>query len=249
MTDVRVELDEHVGVVSLSRPDVRNALTPEMLDALRSAPQQLIDRGARALLLVGDGRSFCAGFDLSLCQRDPSGGVMRALLTGLSESIVAWRAVRVPTVLCAHGAAIAGGAALLGAFDVVVSHNTAKVGYPVLKLGVSPAVSAPFMRLGAGDGPTRARLLEPELISGARAHEVGLVHELEPDAEAARARSMELARELAHKPPGAIAATKQLLDATTPIADQAADALDVSRSLTGGPEERERLAALPMRKP
>jgi len=232
---------EHIGPVArlaMDRPDQRNALTPTSLAALSAHAREVTDAGARALILAGEGKSFCAGFDLTLCKDDPN--AMRELLTGLSKAIVTLRSLPIPVVAAVQGAAIAGGAALLGGADVVVADRDAKIGYPVVRIGVSPAVSAPFMQSGIGDGPTRARMLDTELISGERAHEIGLVHELVDSRNDVAPRALELANDLAAKPAGAMAVTKswcmELADAS--MADRA---FDVSLSLTGGDEERELL--------
>lgn len=240
---VRTTIEAGVAVVALDRPDVRNALTPDMLEAVREAPSVAERDGARCVLLRGAGPAFCAGFDLTLCQDDDN--AVGVLLTGLSHAIAALRDGPLPVVLCAHGAAIAGGAALLGGADIVVADASAKIGYPVLRLGISPAVSAPFLRLGVGDGACRTRLIDTKIHDAVAAERIGLVHELTPNAEAAQAKATEIARSLASKPPSAIAATKRWLNELDQAAgDVRARALEASLSLTGGAEERERLIAM-----
>ena len=234
---IGVEHDGPVACVTLKRPDQRNALTPEMLDALADAARATPASGARALLLAGEGRVFCAGFDLTLCRESPDGSAMRALLTGLSGAIIAMRDLPIPVVLACHGAAIAGGCALLGGADVVVADRGAKLGYPVVRLGVSPAVSAPFLRTAVGDGACRTRLLDTDLIDGVRAHEVGLVHELVGSREEVLPRALRVARALAGKPAWAVAATKRWCNELAPT-NGAQRALGVSLSLTGGEEEQ-----------
>lgn len=241
---IRTERDGGVALLVFDRPDKRNALTPDMLAAFTAAAREAA-RDAGALVLAGNGRAFCAGFDLALCHAAPDGSVMRELLAGLSGAIRALRELPVPVVAAAHGAAIAGGCALLGGADIVVTDRAAKLGYPVLPLGVSPAVSAPFLRLGIGDGPTRARLLDPGLISGERALRLGLAHECVDDSDQVRPRAIELARSLAAKPAPALRATKRWLNELDATAAATADAaLQASLSLTGSSEEREALARM-----
>ncbi len=240
---IRVDRDGRIAVVALDRPDQRNALTPEMLNTLRGRAAEAA-QDAGALVLRGEGPVFCAGFDLKMCRAVPDGSVMRALLTGLSEAIATLRGLPIPVVIAAHGAAIAGGCALLGGADVVVADRGAKLGYPVVKIGVSPGVSAPFLRPGVGDGATRTRLLDPDLISGEEAARIGLVHELVDRPEDVLPRAMEAARGLAEKPAHAIAATKRWLGEIEAVGNQARRALDVSLGLAGSDEERARLAAM-----
>lgn len=241
---IRVELDGAVASVILDRPEKRNALTPEMLASLISGVSQVRATAARVIVLRGEGSVFCAGFDLTLCQGHPDGSVMRSLLSGLSEAIEALRSQPRPVVIAAHGAAVAGGCALLGAGDVVVTNDEAKLGYPVVRLGVSPAVSAPFLRLRTGDGSARERLLDPSVISGKEAARIGLVSKSVATAGEVVTWAMEEARAMAAKPPTAMAATRGLIEEIEGASEQAWLALGVSLSLTGKDEERRLLPAV-----
>lgn len=234
---IKVHRDGPVAAITLARPDKRNALTPEMLASLSTAVQQVAATDARVILLAGEGAAFCAGFDLTLCKDRPDGAVLRALLTGLSEAIQALRDQPRPVVLAAHGAAIAGGAALLGAADFVLTHDDAKIGYPVVRLGVSPAVSVPFLRLRVGDGPARELLLNSRLISGKNAAARGLATLCLPTADEVLPAAATLAAELAEKPADAMAATRRWL-AELEGPTRGWDALRASLALTGGDEER-----------
>lgn len=240
---IRVEHDGPVAVLVLDRADKRNALTPAMLGALRDGAIEAA-RTARALLMRGEGPVFCSGFDLRLCRDAPDGSVMRALLTGLSDAIVTMRSLSVPVVAAAHGAAIAGGCALLGGADIVVADRDAKFGYPVVRIGVSPAVSAPFMSASVGYGGARARLLDSGIIGGAEAARLGLVHHLVDRPDEVLARATRAARSLADKPGRAASATRAWLLELERIGDTAERALEASLEIAGSDEERTRLAAL-----
>lgn len=240
---IRVEHDGPVAALVLDRADKRNALTPAMLAALRECAVEAA-KSARALLIRGEGPVFCSGFDLRLCRDAPDGSVMRALLAGLSDAIMTLRSLPIPITAAAHGAAIAGGCALLGGVDLVVADRDAKLGYPVVRIGVSPAVSAPFLGASIGPGAARARLLDSGLIDGAEAARLGLVHHLVDRPEDVLPRAAETARALADKPGGAVAATRAWLLELERIGDDAVRSLGVSTALAGGDEERSRLAAL-----
>ena len=240
---IHSETNGDIVVISLDRAEKRNAMLPEMLAKLEGA---LIAAGAaRAIALVGAGKVFCAGFDLKVCAADASGQTMRELLTGLSSVVRTMRSVRAPVVLGVHGAAVAGGCALLGGADVVLADRGAKLGYPVVKIGVSPAVSSPFMLASITPGRVRSRLVDPALIDADRALQIGLVHELVESADEVRARTIEIAQHLASKPGHGTFYTKHWLnEITAGMTDQAQAGLDVSLSLTGGDEERTMLSAL-----
>ncbi|MEQ9096179.1 MAG: enoyl-CoA hydratase/isomerase family protein [Phycisphaerales bacterium] len=228
---------ERIGDVErliLSRPDRRNALTPAMLADLAGHIERAGD--ARALLLLGEGRVFCAGFDLDLCVGQQGEANLRSLLTDLSRCVAAMRALPIPVVIGVQGAAIAGGCALLGGGDVVIAHPDAKLGYPVTRLGISPAVSAPFIAVAPGQA--RRLMLDPGLIDARRAHRIGLVHELHDEPAA---RAMEQAEHWCAKPAHALADTKHWLNELSPA--DASQGLDTSLSLVGNDESHRLLAA------
>lgn len=239
-TEWRAQSPRPVAIIWLDRPDKKNALTPGMLDDLCSALIQSSDKAA-AIVLAGKGDAFCAGFDLSLCKLNSR--ALEDLLIGLSRAIRLMRDLPVPIVLASHGAAIAGGCALLGGADIVVTHTTCKLGYPVVRLGISPAVSAPFLMPTIGSGKTRERMLGGNLISGQEALDCGLAHAMAATAEQVVDEACIIADHLAAKPSVGITATKQWLNELDP-APMAGAALNTSLSLVGTREERERLAKL-----
>ncbi|MCA3004153.1 MAG: enoyl-CoA hydratase/isomerase family protein [bacterium] len=210
LTDVRVEDHAGVRIVLLDRPAKRNALTPAMLATVADLVRTFAaDQSAKALVLGGEGPVFCGGFDLKMCLSRP--GTTAALLTGLAELIDLLDGCDKPVVIAAHGGAIAGGCALLGAADGVIGNQTGQYGYPVLKLGLSPAVSAPALAELIGWGAARRRLLDVGLIDGHEARRLGLLHQLMDWPEDVLPKAVRLAANLASKPPEGYAATKQLL--------------------------------------
>ncbi len=260
-----------VAEIILDRPEKRNALTPAMLSDITARALELAaDPTVRAILLRGEGGVFCAGFDLSLCQPPPpvlpgevpesssrrsaaagAEGVRASqpladMLRGLSVAIRTLRRIEKPVVIAARGAAIAGGCALLGGADLVIAERGCKLGYPVLKLGISPAVNAPSLMLAVGARATRERLLDPELISGDEAFRIGLVDRLVDTPEDVVPRAQIEAVKLAEKPPQAFAATKRWLNEVDGSdQDEVFEkALAASLSVVGSAEELERLEKL-----
>lgn len=237
---VTVEVRAGVAVVGLNRPEKRNALTPDSVDALCRALQSAVSAQA-AVVLTGAGGVFCGGFDLRLCHE--RAGTLAHLLHGLARAITILRASEKPVVVAAQGAAIAGGCALLGGADFVVTNAAALLGYPVTPLGISPAVSAPYLAQRIGTGAARERLLDPGLIDGVEAARIGLVDECIENAEDVLARAVERAQSFAAKPPHAFAATKRLLREMEDLngASRGENALWVSVRLAENAEQRQAL--------
>jgi enoyl-CoA hydratase/carnithine racemase len=239
---IQIEPLGHVSIIRLDRPDKRNAQTPKMLANLAAA----IDRAmsAHAIVLSGVGEVFCAGFDLTLCREDDA--VLGDLLTGLARAVWTIRQAPCPVVVSSHGAAIAGGCALAAAGDIVVTNKDAKLGYPVVRLGISPAVNAPTLRATVGEGPARTRQLDPALIDGAEALRVGLAHHCVDTVAQCEPLAVKLAQELERKPRLGLAYTKRWLGQLDGTLDHARldEGLRTSMDLVGSAEQRERLAEL-----
>jgi enoyl-CoA hydratase len=238
--------------VMFNRPESRNALLPDTLNKF----EQLLDAvppTTSALLIGGHGAAFCSGFDLTKCRDDPAGETLHALLLGLSRCVSRLHQLPIPVVIAAQGAAIAGGCALLGGADLIVSNRDAKLGYPVVSLGISPAVSAPYLMAQIGPGACRSRLLDPRLISGSDAHSMGLVTHVVNDPNEVLPKALSLATKLAQSSPRSMAATRTWLrELGGPAERDAALGAEVSLNLVNSAEQRQLLPrawATPARAP
>lgn len=238
---IETRWDNSIASILFNRPEKKNALTPPMLS--RFVDEVVATQSkARAVVIGGVGDAFCSGFDLSLCESDPT--ALESLLRGLTAAILALRRHPSPVLIAAHGAAIAGGCALLGGADIALSNADAKLGYPVVLLGISPGVSGPFLAAAVGSGNARARMLDPRLISGRDALNIGLVHECLATPSEVLPRAASIAAELAGKPRSGMESTKSWLNELDHTTDDqiASAALHASLALVGTPEQRERLA-------
>ncbi|MBX3354120.1 MAG: enoyl-CoA hydratase/isomerase family protein [Phycisphaeraceae bacterium] len=213
---VIVERSESVVSLTLNAPAKRNALGTAMFDALEQALAEAAqsvneDRGASLLRLRGRGNTFCAGFDLTEAAAGDGGEVLAHFLMRLSGVLRALR--RGPWIAVAEvrGAALAGGCALLSACDFVVAADDALFGYPVHRLGLSPAVTAPFLSATVGSGAARSLLLSGERIDGAEALRRGLVTHAVAPGEVGAA-SEHLLAQLGAKGPVALLETKRWLN-------------------------------------
>lgn len=210
MSDAHLELVPRgrVAIIRLNRPAAKNAMTPAMLDAVIAAVETCREQ-QQAIVIAGAGGVFSSGFDLRLIAADAA--VMDQLLERLSRLVFALKHHERPVVVAAAGVAIAGACALIGGADLAVADEHAKLGYPVLRLGLSPAVSAPFLTRQVVSGAARRMMLDTTLISGREAHAIGLVAECVATPAEVEPRAITLAEELAAKPFGALAATRRWL--------------------------------------
>lgn len=200
-----------IATIALNDPAKRNALSLAMFDALDLAMASIAsDQTIHVVILRGEGAAFCAGFDLGAAVDDPS--LLPQFILRLSRLNRALRRLPQVVVAAVHGAAIAGGCALLSACDFVVVAPDARLGYPVHALGISPAVTIPTLRQMLSDGTARALLMSGELIDGIEAHRRGLATHLAAPNIDVHAMAQEHAHMLAAKPPGALRVTKAWLN-------------------------------------
>jgi methylglutaconyl-CoA hydratase len=192
--------------IVLRDPTRRNALDSAALAQFEALVKE-VTRSADidVVVIEGEGASFCSGFDLAACAEVPARA--RDLLAGLAACVCALRELDMPVVARVQGAALAGGCALLTGCDFVVVATDAQLGYPVHRIGISPAVTTPTLLSRMGPG-ARALLLSNELIDGRTALARGLAtHCAEPaelDTEVDR-----LVERLLAKGPTAMRATKR----------------------------------------
>lgn len=235
--------DGPVRLVIMNRPDRKNAMTPLMLTAMLAEIERCGHEG-RALVVAGEGDSFCAGFDMKMVHDDFR--VLGELLTGLSRVIRAMRRLDQPVVVAAHGAAVAGGCALLGGADIGVTNQDARLGYPVVKLGVSPAVNGASLGNLVGFGKARELMLDPGLIDGLEAKRVGLVQVCCDIREDVIPASVRWAKKLATKDRAVFAETKRHLNEVDGSASDGAfeRSLAASMGLVGTDDQVRRVAGL-----
>ncbi len=238
MAFVSLALHGPVASITLDDPARRNALSVAMFDALDASLAAVAGHEASAVLrLRGNGPAFCAGFDLEACVADAT--LLPQFIRRLSAVNRALRRLRHVVVAEVQGAALAGGCALLSACDFVCVAPDAQLGYPVHRIGVSPAVSLPTLRQAVG-GNARPLTLEGTIIDGRRALAIGLATHCEEDLPGAVGR---LCDRLAEKGPAALAATKAWLNELDGSdGDDAFErTAEASASLCSDPDCRERL--------
>jgi len=178
-----------VARITLNRPDKRNAITSEMMFALRDALQRSADDGTvRVLLLRGAGNDFCAGLDLSevlKSAQDSQSDAQASLASArrLGDLYIAMRRHPKPIVAAVHGRALGGGAGIATASDLIIATESAQFGYPEVKLGFIPAIVATMLRRAVNERQAMELALTGEPLSASRAHAIGLINRVYPDSE------------------------------------------------------------------
>jgi len=216
-----IVLEEKRGpvlVLTLNDAERANPLSAPMMDALCDALERAAaDESVRAVVVNGAGRHFSAGADLEALERIADAGdeaVNRSDAEQLRKLFEILLGHPKLTVAAVHGAAVAGGCGLATACDLVVAESRARFAYTEVKIGFLAAVVLTFLTRRVAGHVARRMLLDPEMIDGATAVEIGLADELAAEGEA-----LDTATVLAHKicakaSPSALAATKALLNQT-----------------------------------
>lgn len=209
------EIRDKAAIITINRPDRRNALNRALIGELHGAFQKAIAEPAvRAIILTGAGSAFCAGMDLAevsatLDQPGEAEQVNRdaAQLSELLDLI--YRSPK-PTLAAVNGAAVAGGAGLMTVCDLALADPKAMFGYPEAKRGLVAAMVMPHLLRHIGERAARELLLRCNLIDAYSAWRIGLINEV---AEPGKLMETALAwvEELAEAGPNALAVTKQLL--------------------------------------
>jgi methylglutaconyl-CoA hydratase len=237
-----------VVTLTLNRPDRRNALSIALVRELLAALERAeAEPSTRVAVLRGAGAAFCTGLDLAEAQDS-------ARAEDTSEAIAAllsWFArTRLVTIAAVHGAAVAGGAGLMSACDLVVAAAGTCIGYPEARRGLVPALVMGLLRRQVGEREARELLLTGELFDATRAREMGLVNRVVPASELDEAVRA-LVRAVLHNAPGALAGTKAFLDSLwpRPMAEDLARAHQHHVQMRQSPEAREGIAAFLEKRP
>lgn len=216
---IKLEQDGAVCVLTLNRPDQLNALTVGSADDFVSAVNEALEKGARAIVLTGAGRAFCAGGDLRAMQEMANAdGRVEAFfdepLRQLNEAILLIRQTPVPFIAAVNGIASGGGCNLALACDLVIAGESAKFNQAFVKVGLSPDCGGSYILPRLVGWRRAAELMfTGEVITAQQALEMGMINSVVADAEL-MSSALALAGRLASGPTAAIAQVKRLLEAS-----------------------------------
>lgn len=212
MTRIRFAAADGVGRITLARPEKKNALDREAANELTEALARCAsDTAVRAVLVAADGPDFCAGADLAALATlvDAGARAQHDDAMALGNVFIALRELPKPVVAAVRGRALAGGAGLATACDIVLAEEDARFGYPEVRVGFVPAMVMTMLRRAVGEKQAFDLVATGRVLSAREALDAGLVSRVVA-AGTLDAASDELARALAATPPGALAFTKRL---------------------------------------
>lgn len=223
---VRVRVADHVAVVTLTRPEKHNALDVAMFEAIIAAAEHVASEpGVRAVVLHGEGPSFCSGLDVMSMMSAEAGldglvdRVRGAVPNWFQRAAYDWVLVPVPVIAAVHGNCLGGGLQIALGADIRFAAPDARLSVMEIKWGLIPdmSITRTLPRL-VGLDVAKELTYTGRVFSGTEGHELGVVTHIADDPLAA---ARELAAEIADKSPDAVRSAKQLFD----------------RSWTGSPEE------------
>ena len=210
---IRISRLANVERVTLNRPEVRNAFDERVIAELTAwAEHAATDGELRAAVILGEGRAFCSGADLAWMAK-MAGYTREENLRDARAAAAMFAAIDrlpVPVIAQVHGAALGGGAGLAAVADIVVASEDAVFGFTEVKLGLIPAVIAPYVVAKIGQSNARELFITGWRFDAAHAKEIGLVHAVVQPGDLMQTVNKYL-NELAGNGPEAMAAAKALL--------------------------------------
>ena len=180
---VALEVRGVVALIALARPEIHNAFDETLIAELTAALEAVDrDESVRAVVLLGNGASFCAGADLSWMKRMAGYGRKENVADArrLAAMLAALRGLSKPTVARVHGAAYGGGVGLVACCDVAVGAYDATFALSEARLGLIPATIAPYVIEAIGARQARRYFLSGERFTAAEAFRIGLLHDIVP---------------------------------------------------------------------
>ncbi len=215
MTDPVLLVEARDGVLTfwLNRPQRRNALNGELVEALLEAFHAAVSREeVRVILLRGRGPDFCSGADLEELEKVATQGAEESLADArrLGELLLLMRRHPKPIVAAVHGRALAGGCGLATACDLILAREDAELGYPEVHLGFVPAMVMAILRRKVTEGRAFELVAMGRRVPAREAERIGLVSRVLP-LETFEEQVGAWVADLATRPPSAVTLTKALL--------------------------------------
>lgn len=213
---VSLKIEDHVGILTLNRPDERNAMTVQMAHDFKSAVAAVdTDPRIKVLVLTGAGPAFCAGADLDMLSEwtRKEAAAVQETLRAFYGRFLSLTELTIPTLAAVNGPAIGAGACLAMACDLRIAAAEAIIGFTFIKLGLNPGMGAEHW-LSRAVGPSRAMqlLMTGDILSAEEALSLGLLNQVTPR-ESLSEHAMDLASRIAVQPAMPIRTIKEIVRA------------------------------------
>ncbi len=205
--------DRNIAWLTLNRPHVHNAVDEGSILKLIECFKKLHNMPTvRALVIRGNGKSFCAGADLSWIERSFQGKEADSLKNARNLSLMMslLDSLPLPTVTYIHGVVMGGGVGIVACSDIVLSDSKTTLSFPETKLGLAPAIVSPYILRAIGPRYARRYFLTGEPFKGTEAYHMGLVHKI-VEKEKASAEIEEVISHILEGGPQAITQAKKLI--------------------------------------
>ncbi|HQR31834.1 MAG TPA: enoyl-CoA hydratase-related protein [Blastocatellia bacterium] len=202
-----------VANITLNRPDKRNALNDQLISDLREAIAAAdADEQIRVIMLRGAGKDFCAGADLSQLEKSAQASIIENIegATEMANLFVTMRKLKKPIIAAVQGRALAGGAGLASACDMVIATRSAQFCYTETKIGFVPAIVMSIVRRNLGEKRAFEILATAKMFSADEAAAMGFINRIADDADF-ETEVEKFATEVASLSPSALMLTKYLL--------------------------------------
>jgi len=211
---LKVDIHKPIASVLLDRPDIHNAFNDELVKLVTDAFTELGARDdVRVIVLRGNGKSFCAGADLNWMKRmihySREQNIEDARAVGRMYLTIA--NCPKPVIARVHGAALGGGAGLVAACDIGIAMESVQFGFTEVKLGIIPAIIAPFVIARVGPGRAREFFITGERFLAPVALNIGLIQHVATHEAALDGLIDSKISQILTSAPGAIAAAKELV--------------------------------------
>jgi methylglutaconyl-CoA hydratase len=211
---IRVGIEDEVATISLNRPEIRNAFNEVMISEITSAFLEIEkENEVRAIILKGEGKSFCAGADLNWMRGVANYSFEQNYEESfrLSQCFYSIYTSTKPTIAVVHGAAIGGANGLLAACDIALCDSETVFSLSEVKIGIVPACISPYVIKRVGEYGARELMLTGRRINGTEAEKYRLVNKSLPSAELMTSLN-EMVSLLKSSGPKAITQCKKLID-------------------------------------
>ena len=184
MSEVIYKAENNIAAITLNRPEKRNALNDALINTLKKVLSEANkSENIRAIVIRGAGKDFCSGADLSALQKIAESDVIENLwdAENLMELFTLIRKIKVPVIAAVQGRALAGGCGLATACDIVLASQTARFGYPEVKIGFVPAMVTAILRRNLSEKKSFELLTQGFEFSAVEAEKFGLINRVFAD--------------------------------------------------------------------